>query len=289
MKKQCPVCKSNCFVKNGTFKRSSDGSKLQRFKCKNCLHHFSEASFESEVYQKKRGINHQVRNLLCSSVSMRRTAILLSVNRKTIASKLEFLFEEAKKAHQKFLESISDVSHAQLDDLITCEQTKCKPVSISLIAEKNSRKILGGAISSIPAFGHLAKISRKKYGPRQDERPKNLEELLKSLKPILSNTLRLDSDEDPLYERLMKRLMPLATHKKYKGAKSSVTGQGELKKLKYDPLFTINHSFAMMRANISRLLRRTWCISKKRDRLEMHVWLFIDFYNTVLLRKPVQI
>ena len=43
-------------------------------------------------------------------------------------------------------------------------------------------------------------------------------------------------------------------YQRFKGAKGAVVGQGELKKLKRDPLFMINHTCAMLRANINRLI-----------------------------------
>jgi hypothetical protein len=49
----------------------------------------------------------------------------------------------------------------------------------------------------------------------------------------------------------------------FKGGKSGVAGQDELKKVGRDPLFWVNHTLAMRRANINRLIRKTWCTTKK--------------------------
>ena len=62
-----------------------------------------------------------------------------------------------------------------------------------------------------------------------------------------------------------------------------MTGQGELKKLRFDPLFALNHTCAMLRANINRLFRRTWCTTKKKERLEQHLAVYMDFHNRILL------
>ena len=63
-----------------------------------------------------------------------------------------------------------------------------------------------------------------------------------------------------------------------------MTGQGELKKLRFDPLFSLNHTCAMLRANINRLFRRTWCTTKKAACLKRHVAVYVRFHNTVLLK-----
>ena len=64
-----------------------------------------------------------------------------------------------------------------------------------------------------------------------------------------------------------------------------MTGQGELKKLRFDPLFALNHTCAMLRANINRLFRRTWCTTKKKECLEDHLAVYMDFHNRVLLAR----
>jgi hypothetical protein len=48
-----------------------------------------------------------------------------------------------------------------------------------------------------------------------------------------------------------------------------------------NPLFPINHTLAMMRDGISRLVRRNWGASKLRARLEMHAWIWTVWRNYV--------
>jgi hypothetical protein len=67
-----------------------------------------------------------------------------------------------------------------------------------------------------------------------------------------------------------------------------VTGQGELKKTTHDPLFAINHTLAMLRANINRLIRRTWCTTKKPERLIDHLWIYIRYHNTLIEEQLVK-
>jgi hypothetical protein len=41
----------------------------------------------------------------------------------------------------------------------------------------------------------------------------------------------------------------------------------------------------MLRANINRLFRRTWCTTKKKERLEQHLAVYLDFHNRILLSR----
>ena len=93
------------------------------------------------------------------------------------------------------------------------------------------------------------------------------------------------SDECTFYGPAVQRYFPQAVYHQFKGEKSSVAGQGELKKTVMDPLFSINHTFAMLRANINRLVRKTWCTTKKISRLIDHLTIYAYVHNTMLIKK----
>jgi transposase-like protein len=285
MIKHCPnpQCHSPQFRKYGTYYRPSDGKLVKRWKCNRCKLHFSSATFQKPYRQNKRRANPEVYKLLCSGVSLRRIALLLNLHRTTVTRKLAYLARVSEERQHQFQTTLPKVRLVQFDDLITLEHTKCKPLAISLAVEAPSRRILGFEVSRIPASGPLAETSRRKYGPRQNERPRGLKNLLSKISGLLEKGVTFSSDEDPLYAALMRRQYPNAPHHRYQGGRSCVTGQGELKKLRFDPLFALNHTCAMLRANVNRLFRRTWCTTKKKERLEQHLAVYMDFHNRILL------
>lgn len=87
----------------------------------------------------------------------------------------------------------------------------------------------------------------------------------------------------------VKEFFPLFEHQRFKGRRGCVVGQGELKAGGYDPLFSLNHGFAMMRANINRLFRRTWNTTKRADMLGYHVAMYALYHNLVLIQGPRKI
>lgn len=269
-------------IKNGRFKRKSDSRYVQKFKCISCQKQFSKATFSLEKYQKKRRINLKVLEGLSSGLSMRRIAKNLRVDKKTIKRKVDYLALKCESKNNKFLQKIK-VTHMQFDDLITIEHTKLKPLSITVAVDVNNRYILGAEVSKIPAFGHLAQRSRKKYGLRKSEHKKGLRVLFEKIhKSVLKEAL-ITSDEHKFYLYFVKKYFSFAEYKQYKGEKSCIAGQGELKRVKRDPLFCINHTCAMLRANINRLMRRTWCTSKDPNMLKKHLEIFIYYYNHIYL------
>ncbi|HSQ41268.1 MAG TPA: hypothetical protein VLM37_03190 [Fibrobacteraceae bacterium] len=290
MKRCCPnpACHSTHYSKSGSYHRPSDGRNIQRYVCKDCGRRFSDASGKPAFGQKRRRLNHQVYALLCSGVSLRRTSLLLCTTRVTVERKLRFMAAVCAQKNERFLNKIPLVSSLQFDELETLEHSRCKPLSVAMAVEKGSRRILGIAVSSMRAKGLLAARARAQYGPRADKRRVGLKALLRRIVPFCSSDLSVQTDECPFYVGAVRRVLGseagfTVRHIQYKGAKGCVTGQGELKKLGYDPLFSVNHTFAMLRANVNRLFRRTWCTTKRMERLLMHLTLYMHYHNTVLL------
>ena len=273
-------CNSKNSYKYGHFKRKSDRQIIQRFKCKVCKSTFSTATDDPAYQQNRRDINYMCMQLLASKISMRRCALILGVSFLTIQNKLKFLGEQARiKLEATDFGAINSI---QFDELITFEHTKLKPLAVSIVVAKDSRKILGFEVAKMPATGRLAEISRKKYGARKDERRNKLNQLLVKMSTKLSSDITICSDECSFYKPVVKRIFPKAIHLQFKGKKSSPYGQGELKVGPRDEMFSVNHTFAMFRDGMSRLIRQTWCTTKKIECLKHHLYIYVMFHNLKL-------
>ena len=222
--------------------------------------------------------------LLVSGVSQRRVARILKIHQMTVSKKLQFLGLRAR--HKNFImrQEKKSVLEMQFDDLETFEHTKFKPLSITLAVEKHTRFILGFEVAPMSAKGLLAKRALKKYGVRKDRRFESRNRLFRRLKKHIAPNALIESDENPHYKPDVRRHFPACVHETSIGKRGCVTGQGELKKTFYDPLFSLNHTCAMLRANINRLFRKTWCTTKKIQPLIDHIELYVYFHNKHLIK-----
>jgi len=283
----CPHCKTSfCppnggqgVVRFGQYFRRSDKKYVLRFKCKSCGKYFSLATLDICYWQRKRHLNSLIRVLLASGNTQRRIAKMLRVNRKTVVRKFLFLGQIAVHQLKIQNERASKVSCFEFDDLETYEHTKCKPVSVTLAVEYKTRRILGFAPSQMPARGRIAVKALRKYGPRPDERAKGREALFSEIKNYVQPGAIIKSDQNPHYIKDVKRHFPDSQHIAYKGRKPADAGQGELKVGIFDPLFSLNHTFAKMRADIARLIRETWTTTKKIDRLYLNIAIMAVYHN----------
>jgi len=276
---------STWVIRRGRYFRSSDSRWIQRYQCRACFRLFSSATSQPAFAQKKRRINSPLFQLLNSGVSQRRAARILKVNPKTVVRRFRWLADQARIQHEAFLTQEflpHSVQALQFDDLETHEHSKLKPLSVALAVQPESRKILGFAVSRMPAKGLLARPALKKYGPRADERAQGWNRLFESLKPIVHPRALWRSDQNPHYPRHLKAHHPECRHETVKGRRGCVAGQGELKKIGNDPLFSLNHTCAMTRANLNRLFRRTWCSTKTVQGLLDHLAIYCQYHNQIL-------
>lgn len=222
-----------------------------------------------------------LRRLLCSGVSQRRAAKILTLNRVTVVRKFLFL---SMRAHFEFVSGNYKKPRAQkieFDDMETFEHSKYKPLSITLAVESKTRRILGLEVSRM-----ASKVGRpyilKKYGKPADERRGGRKRLFRHLRKIVEERVEIRSDCNPYYEREVSKYFPNSKYYRFLGKRSAATGQGELKKVRFDPLFSLNHTCAKFRADVNRLIRKTWCTTKKKDRLYAHLILYANYHNQQL-------
>ncbi len=276
----CPHCCKKQFKKKGFYYRKISKTYIPRYFCKICKKYFSTRTLSKTYRQKRPDLNLQVFNYLTSGVSLRRTAKKLKCNYHTVYRKFLWLSARAQTLHlsQNFY-----INELQIDEMESIEHTKLKPLTIAL-AVSDEYEILGVRVGTIPAKGFLSEISRKKYGPRNDESRKIVKDLLKSIKVHpKGQSILIKSDSKPSYKNVVRQVFPHNTHEVHV-ASVNKEKRREMKYLNsekkvYDPIFALNQRMAKFRDHIKRLTRRSWCTTKIKENLEKHIYLYIADNN----------
>lgn len=284
----CPFCRnpSAKVRKKGFFKKAATRTeRVQRFFCRACRRSFSAQTGRLTFRAKKPHLDQTIFRLLASGVSQRRCAIIMSVNRGTVAKKLTRLAQFGRAGHRRWLRSdgLPRGTVAVFDEMETFEHSKMKPLSIAVVVQEGTRLVIAAEVSQMPAKGLLAERSRRKYGRRRDDRPLALRSALAEARVALSHLVTIKSDQSPRYPKYVAEVLPGILHETFKGRRGCVVGQGELKAGGFDPLFALNHSCASFRDDLKRLTRRTWCTTKRADRLQALLDLSICFHNARIL------
>ena len=259
------------FIKHGYFRIRYNHQKMLRYRCQSCSKTFCAHTFQNTYRQKKPFLNLVILSLLCSGQSLRSIARHLNVSYKTVYLKFLWLMQYCPND----LKINADTSEVFIDELESIEHTKCKPVTIGIIVSKDYR-LLATSVGTIPAKGKLAKVSREKYGMRTDQRSDVIENILQKVK--LYSIMKINSDGHPLYPKLIKEHLPQAEHEVFiREEKEKLRDRLHEKKQKkkFDPLFAVNQKCARLRSDIKRLVRRSWCTTKKIENLEGHLKLYL--------------
>ena len=290
MRPICPHCQTNAdhtqaelIAWRGHYFRACDRTWIRRYRCGNCGRSFSSSTTDVYRRTRRRDLHKVMPGLLSYGLTLRGLAHLYHASRTTIARKLRLLGKVARSEFVSELAKLSPMQIVQFDEIETFEHTKWQPLSIAAAVCDRTRRIVGFQVARMPARGPFAKMAREKYGPREDQRNLAREKLLLSLAPKMAISGVLKSDKNTAYPPLVRTHLPGVEHQRFKGRRPCAVGFGELKRGGFDPLFSFNHTAAMIRAHMSRMLRKTWCTTKKIESLEDHLFIYANFHNNELL------
>jgi transposase-like protein len=271
-----------------SYRRKCDGRTISRFACDRCKKSCSTQTFRLDYRLRRTDLWTGVFMNLCSKVTLRQSARFHRCNRKTIAARLKLFGEHCKELHLGALELARTrggiQGSFQLDELETYEtDRRLKPVTVPLLVHMPSRCVLHTAVGTLPPRKplpprkqkQLERIEAEEGEKRKSESREKVSECFEVLKQITptEGPVRVGTDEKPTYRAILKKKFgERLVHKR--------THSTEPRTIK-NPLFLVNHTFAMLRDGLGRLVRRNWGATKEREKLEWHLWLYIGWRNYV--------
>lgn len=289
LKRYCPNknCKNHqgsgirFYKKKGYYKTRWNHQPVPRYQCLHCQKNFSSHTFNRTYRQKKPYLNEDVFRLYCSGTTQRRIAILLGINVKTVVRKFLFLSTNAQEEHLKRLrQKAFDITQVQFDEMLSFEHTRLKPLSIALAVQSDNYKIIEVQVAQSHYQGRLSAIALKKYGPRKDQSKEARIHVLKTLESQIRTTCHITADAKPHYPLEVREYFPKASLKQIKnrGNRLKRLLQARRRNIK-DPMFGLNLVAAKIRHDLSRMGRKVWTTTKKADRLQRQLMLFVAYQN----------
>jgi transposase-like protein len=285
----CPSLTSQHFRwrRKGRFQRRCDGRSVPRFTCLECRRTFSSQSFRLDYRLRKPKLHLALFKDFVSKCTMRQSARTLGCTRRTVAHRLALLSEHCRAFHAGMLERARRAGGIdgtfQLDEQETFEHSRrLKPVTVPVLIERSSFFMLHAACAPLPARGRLSPaLLRKKAaeeelcGKRRSGSVAVVRESFECLGRVhrSEGPVKVQTDRKSSYATTLTRLFgDRLRHERYSSRGPRTYGT---------PLFPINHTLAMMRDGVSRLVRRSWAAAKLRERLAGHLWIWIAYRNYV--------
>lgn len=274
------------FRRAGAYRRACDQRRVPRFLCRACRRRFSVQSFRLDFGWRKPHIDAWVLKLLVSKVTHRQTARDLHVDRKTVHRRLRRFAPALRELHEDLLRSARRRGGLRgsfsLDELETFEgNRRLQPVTVPVLIERHTHFVCHAETAPLAARGRMGAGARRKEGapagePRRSGSAAAVDRCFGTLGQLHDPgcLLEMVTDQKRQYRSSLRRHFDqrLGAH---------VTESSRRPRNRANPMFAINHTLAMMRDGISRLVRRSWGASKCRRRLLQHIWVWIAWRNYV--------
>ncbi len=272
----------------GFFRRDVDGRKVQRFLCRACGRRFSIQTFRLDYRLHKPHLTRWVFELLVSKTTMRQITRVVGCRRRLVEHRLLLLASHARAFHRRRMDNACARGGLrgtfQLDELETFEtDRRLMPVTVPVLIERRSYFVLHVDTAPLPARGGLSPQKRKKKERLEQERGRRrsgsreaVKRTLSILRSVLPSRalLHLQTDRKASYRSLARKLFGDRLGSHVRESSKRVRDYRNV-------LFPINHTLAMMRDGISRLVRRSWAASKRRWFLENHLWIWAVYRNYI--------
>ena len=255
---------------------------VQRFRCRACRRTFSRQTFRADFRQKKPHINATFLRLMVACVGLRQAAQFLQVARRTVERRFAWLATHAGGWHANRLRGASLSGPFQLDELESFEANRYQPVTVPVLIDRSTLFIVATETGPLRRKGRLSPEQRRRraeherlHGRRPSQSRRAVGAVLEALRRSADaeRPVVVDSDFKPLYGALGNRIFG----GRFRWRRHSATTRRD----RANALFPINHTNARLRHFLSRLRRRTWCVSKRRQALRAHLRIAMLWTNYV--------
>lgn len=277
------------FQRRGAYVRRCDQRFVPKFSCETCRKRFSLQTFRLDYRLRKPWLNPRIAGLLCAKVTLRKIAEIEEVTRPTVERRLRRFGEHARALHRAILEDQARRGGlrcltVQLDEFETFEtDRRLRPVTVPVLIDPHSYFVIHVDTAPLPPRGNLRPRDRErrqameaKEGRRRSGSAAAVTRTLAAWKAFGGSRpgKMLQSDKKSSYRRILRKVFA-GEDVQHAWVKSTAPrNYGNL-------LFPCNHTNALFRDSMSRLVRRTWAAAKKRVALERHLWLYAVFRNYV--------
>lgn len=256
--------------------RKVQGAVVPRVQCRACLITWSPVPRERP---NRRDLDRRIFEMAVSGTPMRRIALLLGCDRKTVPRTIARLVERIKEQHAAFLSGLQ-TSYVMMDELETYMAAHWQQFSLTMVvrAKPQTNPRTGKRVYQVLAFGAARHTTTMiGYPWVHHERATVIPQVLQAVAPSLKARATIATDGATEYPKWIAQHLPGVKHEVHV-AKNPATSHKASKSV-YDPLFAINHTFARLRADLPRLHRTTWTTTKSLAEFERHVWLWVAWNN----------
>ncbi len=272
----------------GRYFRLCDRRIVRRFHCLVCRRSFSVQTFRVDYRLHRPELTGRIFDAFVSKTTQRQTARTLVCTRQTVRRRLLLLARHAHEFHTAVLERAARERRLpaayQLDELETFERDRLlRPVTMPVLITRDHPFVICVRAAPLPSRGKLSPRNerRKRLMEAQEGRRRSgSRAAVKHCFEVLKSALgpgahpKVETDGKASYKTVLKEVFGV-------GGFLHEVHSGKLPRRPGSVLWPVNHMLAMLRDGLSRLVRRTWGVSRERDWLGLHAWIWVAYRNYI--------
>jgi len=265
------------YVKNGRHFTKAHGA-VQRFKCRCCGRTFSDQTFSTEYYTKRKISLEQIMQQLSSCTSIRAMSRVCACSRPTIDNRIMRLSHQCIASHARLFSKASCSSAVVMDGFESYVLSKYHPNNITIAVDESSLFFYTFSYTYMHRKGRMteqqkaaaAQLSRR-YPIAAGHIEHTARLMLRQLKTgnhTTRNIRTIISDEKREYVIPIRQVFPGVIHQR----ESSHTRRDTR-----NPLFPVNYADREFRKDLAEHVRRTLChgraVVQQLERMSIyHFW-----------------
>jgi len=260
---------------------------VPRFTCLECRRTFSSQSFRLDYRLRKPKLHLALFKDFVSKCTMRQSARTLGCTRRTVAHRLALLGAHCREFHADVLERARRAGGIggvfQLDELETFEHSRrLRPLTVPVLVERKSYFVLHAACAPLPVRGGLSAAYCRRKAAEEERHGKRKSGSVVVVRESFECLARVHRCQGPVMVQTDRKTSYMTSLARIFGGRlRHERHSSKAPRTHGNPLFPINHTLAMMRDGVSRLVRRSWAAAKLRQRLATHLWIWIAYRNYV--------
>jgi len=287
-------------VRDGLYRRPSDGRRFQRFRCRHCARRFSTRTFAADYWLRRRDLLPRLAQLATEGPGLRQMGRLLAVTHATVGGQLARAGRHCLLYHQEMTAGRPIREPLVIDGFETFEYSQFFPFHLNLAVGAASWFLYAFTDSPLRRKGTMTPAQKRRRTilestlGRPD--PKAVEAgVVALLRPLLPRWgdapndrdpsatpgLVLHSDDHPAYRRALRRLRAEVPTRTFRHQVTPSTTRRTTR----NPLFPVNLADLLLRHGQASHRRETIAFSKRRQGALERLAIFTVWRNVIKRRR----
>ena len=284
------------FCGDGSFVSSREGV-TRRYRCRDCGKRFSEATFSTDYFAKRRISLYRLRRMLVSGASIRAASRQLFCSPATVTRRLIILARQSLACHQALSTHHSRDEALVADGFQSFWVSQYHPNNFNLLCGSDSQYLYAMTSVSLKRSGRMTEAQHHKRAQIEQRDPSDPAALERSFASLAGSAVRMWHHQHRAQNRSSRPTGTLVTDEHQTYPRSILPYRAETQiihqqvssrraRTRENPLFAVNYLDREIRKDMAEHHRETVCFARNASNSIARMWVYLVWHN---MEKPYRI